>query len=104
MIAEKEVVYQRFPIPLINRLEKHFLVVSTGLTSDQARLVSELETWVRRFSDAKPEYSRERYQHNNVTYEIHLTYDHLVRFSLNSVVLACMSEGQPYQSELEENL
>ena len=56
VVAEKDVVYQRFPIPLINRLEKHLLVMSTGLTERQASLVDKLEEWVGRFSEAKPEY------------------------------------------------
>ena len=53
VVAEKDVVYKRFPIPLINRLEKHLLVTSTGLTPHQARLVKELEDWVNLFSEAK---------------------------------------------------
>ena len=56
MVAEKDVVYKRFPIPLINRLEKHLLVMSTGLTEHQARLVEELEEWVKLFSEAKSEF------------------------------------------------
>ena len=56
VVAEKDVVYKRFPIPLINRLEKHLLVMSTGLTKSQARLVKELEDWVKLFSEAKHEY------------------------------------------------
>lgn len=60
MIAEKDVVYERFPIPLINRLEKHFLVMSTSLTAHQAELVKELEEWILCFSKAKLEYSEEQ--------------------------------------------
>jgi hypothetical protein len=53
VVAEKNVVYERFAIPLINRLEKHLLVMSTGLTERQARLAKELEGWVMLFSEAK---------------------------------------------------
>jgi hypothetical protein len=56
VVAEKDVVYHCFPIPLINRLEKHLLVMSTGLTQRQTGLVKELEDWVKRFSEAKSEY------------------------------------------------
>ena len=63
VVAEKDVVYKRFPIPLINRLEKHLLVMSTGLTEHQARLAKELENWVNHFSEAKNEFSfDERFQ------------------------------------------
>ena len=57
VVAEKDVVYKRFPIPLINRLEKHLLVMSTGLKARQTRLVKELENWVNHFSEAKNEFS-----------------------------------------------
>lgn len=60
VVAEKDVVYKRFPIPLINRLEKHLLVMSSGLRDDQIDLVQELETWVNLFSEAKQEYSSEK--------------------------------------------
>ncbi|XP_034046727.1 E3 ubiquitin-protein ligase rnf213-alpha [Thalassophryne amazonica] len=46
VIEESEVVYKQFPIPLINRLEKHYLDIQTVLTRDQKRIVDELERWV----------------------------------------------------------
>ncbi|XP_057716646.1 E3 ubiquitin-protein ligase rnf213-alpha-like isoform X2 [Corythoichthys intestinalis] len=49
VIEEREVVYKQFPIPLINRLEKHYLDIHTVLTTEQRRLVEELEEWVKRF-------------------------------------------------------
>ena len=50
VIAEKNVVYSKFPIPLINRLEKHYLVTSASLSSPQKLLVDKLQEWVTRFS------------------------------------------------------
>ncbi|XP_067087748.1 E3 ubiquitin-protein ligase rnf213-alpha-like [Osmerus mordax] len=49
VIEEKEVVYRQFPIPLINRLEKHYLDINTVLKSEQKRIVEELEKWVGQF-------------------------------------------------------
>uniref|UniRef100_A0A3P8VZZ7 RING-type E3 ubiquitin transferase n=1 Tax=Cynoglossus semilaevis TaxID=244447 RepID=A0A3P8VZZ7_CYNSE len=49
VIEEKEIVYRQFPIPLINRLEKHYLDIHTVLTADQKRMVVELERWVKLF-------------------------------------------------------
>ncbi|XP_034566958.1 E3 ubiquitin-protein ligase rnf213-alpha [Notolabrus celidotus] len=49
VIEEREVVYKQFPIPLINRLEKHYLDIQTVLKSEQKRLVKELEKWVQLF-------------------------------------------------------
>ena len=41
VIADTETVYRTFPTPLINRLEKHFLTMSTVL-SDEGRVISGL--------------------------------------------------------------
>ncbi|XP_072560845.1 E3 ubiquitin-protein ligase rnf213-alpha isoform X2 [Paramormyrops kingsleyae] len=49
VIEEKEVVYKQFPIPLINRLEKHYLDINTVLKNDKKEIVRELESWVNSF-------------------------------------------------------
>ncbi|ELU09101.1 hypothetical protein CAPTEDRAFT_223578 [Capitella teleta] len=49
VVAEKNMVYKRFPIPLINRLEKHFLSTGTLLQGHQQRIYEELSAWVQRF-------------------------------------------------------
>ncbi|XP_043855804.1 E3 ubiquitin-protein ligase RNF213 isoform X2 [Dromiciops gliroides] len=49
VIEEKEVVYKQFPIPLINRLEKHYLDINTVLEKWQKNIVEELQTWVENF-------------------------------------------------------
>ena len=53
MVAEKRVVYEKFPIPLINRLEKHFLTINTMLTREQHMVVEELIKWAREFVEQK---------------------------------------------------
>lgn len=50
LIAEKETVYNKFPIPLINRLEKHFVLTETILTIWQREVFRELMDWVDEFS------------------------------------------------------
>ncbi|KAK7939806.1 hypothetical protein WMY93_003132 [Mugilogobius chulae] len=49
VIEEREVVYKQFPIPLINRLEKHFLDIHTVLKAEHKTIVKELEKWVEHF-------------------------------------------------------
>lgn len=49
VIEEREVVYKQFPIPLINRLEKHYLDIHTVLNTEQKRMVEQLEEWVALF-------------------------------------------------------
>lgn len=50
LIAEKETVYKDFPTPLINRLEKHFVVTSTILTEPQREIMSRLMEWAKDFT------------------------------------------------------
>ncbi|WAR07202.1 R213A-like protein, partial [Mya arenaria] len=50
VVAEKQTVYKKFPIPLINRLEKHFLTVNTILNESQQQLVVALEKWASEFA------------------------------------------------------
>ena len=50
VIAEKEDVYTKFPLPLINRLEKHFLTTETCLSDQQKQLAKELHVWAETFA------------------------------------------------------
>ena len=50
LIADKDKVYEEFPIPLINRLEKHYLVTSIILSDNQVKLKQKIEHWVKGFS------------------------------------------------------
>ena len=52
VVAEKQTVYDKFPIPLINRLEKHFLSVNNLLNEDQHKLAEELKAWVKKTANA----------------------------------------------------
>nr|XP_025855696.1 E3 ubiquitin-protein ligase RNF213 isoform X5 [Vulpes vulpes] len=56
VIEEKDVVYKHFPIPLINRLEKHYLDINTVLEKWQKSIVEELKTWVENFVEVKTEH------------------------------------------------
>ncbi len=51
VIAEKNSVYdtKRFPIPLINRLEKHYLSATTMLNNDQEKTVALIKDWIEKF-------------------------------------------------------
>lgn len=51
VVAEKRVVYREFPIPLINRMEKHFLTMEGMLSDVQLKLAVDLEKWVKDFSN-----------------------------------------------------
>uniref|UniRef100_A0A8C4TU02 RING-type E3 ubiquitin transferase n=1 Tax=Falco tinnunculus TaxID=100819 RepID=A0A8C4TU02_FALTI len=69
VIEEKDVVYKHFPIPLINRLEKHYLDISTVLDKGQREAVKELEKWVHEFTAANTEehfISKHRYSPSDV--------------------------------------
>ncbi|KAM6938634.1 E3 ubiquitin-protein ligase rnf213-alpha-like [Lycodopsis pacificus] len=49
VIEEKEVVYKQFPIPLINRLEKHYLDINTVLINEKKDIARQLQKWVDDF-------------------------------------------------------
>uniref|UniRef100_A0A663M6R8 Uncharacterized protein n=1 Tax=Athene cunicularia TaxID=194338 RepID=A0A663M6R8_ATHCN len=69
VIEEKDVVYKHFPIPLINRLEKHYLDISTVLDKGQRETVKELKKWVQEFAAANTEehfISQQRYSPSDV--------------------------------------
>ena len=71
VIAEKDVVYSKFPIPLINRLEKHNLVTSASLSPAQKVVVDQLKDWVDRFSHVNiPRHQQMRYAVNLATAKI----------------------------------
>ena len=58
LIAEKTTVYEKFPTPLINRLEKHFVLYSSVLEEWQLKTLSQLEDWVKAFSHVSSSDSR----------------------------------------------
>ena len=58
LIAEKTTVYKEFPTPLINRLEKHFVLYSSVLEDWQRNVLKEMEQWIKAFSDLQRSNSR----------------------------------------------
>lgn len=53
LIAEKDIVYNKFPTPLINRLEKHFVLSETALSEWQTDVLGKLTNWIECFSEIK---------------------------------------------------
>ena len=43
-------VYEKFPIPLISRLEKHLVTMATLLNDVQKKILAILENWVEEFA------------------------------------------------------
>jgi hypothetical protein len=52
LIAETDTVYDKLPTPLINRLEKHFVLTSSILESWQRVVLRKFEQWITKFSKA----------------------------------------------------
>ena len=50
VIADKKTVCERFPTPLVNRLEKHFLNMSSVVPEQGIRISEQLREWVEEFS------------------------------------------------------
>ena len=51
LIAEKTTVYEKFPTPLINRMEKHFVLTSSILQDWQQHVLRSLIEWISNFSE-----------------------------------------------------
>lgn len=63
VIEEREVVYEQFPVPLINRLEKHYLDIHTVLNTEQKRMVQQLEEWVALFVSLNTQNTAQTYKY-----------------------------------------
>ncbi|XP_026171361.1 E3 ubiquitin-protein ligase rnf213-beta isoform X2 [Mastacembelus armatus] len=50
VVEDQKKVYQHFPVPLINRLEKHRVDRSTDLEPWQLRVLHKLKEWVKEFT------------------------------------------------------
>ncbi|XP_067940321.1 E3 ubiquitin-protein ligase RNF213-like [Watersipora subatra] len=49
LIAEKSKVHLQFPIPLLNRLEKHYMSATSLLDKNQKDVKNRLELWMKKF-------------------------------------------------------
>lgn len=49
-------IYQQFPIPLINRMEKHFVFTENVLTRPQMQIATEISDWIKKFSNVATGY------------------------------------------------
>jgi len=65
-------VYRKFPTPLINRLEKHFLTINTMLDERQQKLAKELRDWAQEF--ASQEKSKESIIYQRSLFNKHSQY------------------------------
>ena len=55
LVAERDVVYRDFPIPLINRMEKQFLVIESVLSPEQQVVVQRVNAWAMQFAEVNTE-------------------------------------------------
>ncbi|XP_048586969.1 E3 ubiquitin-protein ligase rnf213-alpha-like isoform X2 [Nematostella vectensis] len=103
VIAEKDVVYEKFPIPLINRLEKHYLVTSKSLSAKQTALATRLKAWVEDFATVQ----YQRHEQNKLTFKVGDVFVGFHDDTVASVVLqVCTKLGDEdacAQSEDEDN-
>ena len=59
VVACQTAVYnpKKYPIPLVNRLEKHLLSIESILNEEMKQLVAEMKDWCRRFANISDKYS-----------------------------------------------
>ena len=51
-------MYNEFPTPLINRLEKHFVLYSSVLEDWQTDVLDQMEQWIEAFSHVQSSNAR----------------------------------------------
>ena len=61
VLADKNVVHERFPPPLLNRLEKHFLATESMLTDAEKEIQRDMDKWVKNFATINMAYMGKRY-------------------------------------------
>ncbi len=57
LIAEEKAVYERFPTALINRMEKHHVVMETVLHPRLYPLLKEFRQWIMDFAKIRTRYT-----------------------------------------------
>ena len=62
VIADKKTVRERFPTPLVNRLEKHFLNMSSVVPAQGIRIAEQLREWVNEFFTIQGSENRDGFQ------------------------------------------
>ncbi|KAJ8362842.1 hypothetical protein SKAU_G00116730, partial [Synaphobranchus kaupii] len=106
VIEEKEVVYREFPVPLINRLEKHYLDINAVLSSDQKDTVKALEWWVEQFIAPNNQYSigaqRQKYRPPDVFIGYHSDTCSSVVLQVTEKLKQEMETPDPWRRVLEE--
>ncbi|KAG8579470.1 hypothetical protein GDO81_010907 [Engystomops pustulosus] len=98
VIEEKDIVYKDFPIPLINRLEKHYLDISTFLKREHIGIVQELENWVEMFACIKLQ-TQKGEDHEYSPSDVFIGYH---SDTCSSVLLHLLENMNQTQSDLED--
>ena len=95
VIEDMDVVYNEFPIPLINRLEKHIFTTSSILNSFQKAFAVRLQEWAAMFSDIKLMH----HQRNNLkTFSVHDAFVGYTNDTAASAVIAASCERDVFGS------
>ncbi|XP_069128907.1 uncharacterized protein [Argopecten irradians] len=97
LVAEKQTVYKTFPIPLINRLEKHLVRGDMLLTDGQLQLSKELDSWIERFNRNSNEKKYRGYLRYVVS--AHLPQKWLKEFHGLHYIYELSSDGRSWNSE-----
>ena len=68
-------MYKEFPTPLINRLEKHFVLYSSVLEDWQTDVLRDMEHWIKDFSDVQSMNTTRYVMDSVVSGQIFLNFD-----------------------------
>nr|XP_039248269.1 E3 ubiquitin-protein ligase rnf213-alpha-like isoform X1 [Styela clava] len=57
VLEQKDIAYTKYPIPLLNRLEKHHLTAASMIQGVQKETVKNIDEWVCKFTDREGKFS-----------------------------------------------
>ncbi|XP_050390801.2 E3 ubiquitin-protein ligase RNF213 [Patella vulgata] len=97
VVAEKTTVYDKFPIPLINRLEKHFLTQNNIMSEDQAKMSEKLKKWAEQLIQKSTSYSYSTIDKHTVTVE-----DAFMGYHSDAAASVVMKVWTDFSTEEEE--
>ncbi|XP_077980164.1 E3 ubiquitin-protein ligase rnf213-alpha-like [Glandiceps talaboti] len=103
VVADKEVVYERFPIPLINRLEKHFLAMTTMLTHDELQIVHDLDDWVQHFATIKLSPFERQNQRSTAKFKVEDAFIGFNNDTIASIVLQVCSDMTQHEANDDQD-
>nr|XP_039261340.1 E3 ubiquitin-protein ligase rnf213-alpha-like isoform X1 [Styela clava] len=105
VMEKKDFVYQHYPIPLVNRLEKHHLESINLLNNSQLHVSAKLKTWCQTFAKVDNFNEKDAFlgYHDNTSSSVILARDKTRNIELyKGVLLQCVATDAMFRAKVPE--